>query len=44
MRYHVKPTVRDFDWDHIILYYRINNLSSERTATIIKKKIPGKKF
>ena len=39
MHDHVKPTVRDFNPDHIILHCGTNDLSSERTASQIAKSI-----
>ena len=36
---HVKPTVRDFILDHIILHCGTNDLSSERTASQIARSI-----
>ena len=35
MHDHVKPTVRDFNSDHIILHCGTNDLNSEQTATQI---------
>ena len=32
MHDHVKPTVRDFNPDHIILHFGNNDMSSERIA------------
>ena len=39
MHDHVKPNVRDFNPDHIILYCGTNDLSSERTAGQIARSI-----
>ena len=39
MHDHVKPTVRDFNPDHIILHCRTNDLSSERTASQIARSL-----
>ena len=39
MHDHLKPTVRGFNPDHIILHYRTNDLSSKRTATQIVRSI-----
>ena len=39
MQDHVKPTVRDFNPDHIILHCETNDLNSERTANEIAKSI-----
>ena len=39
MHDHVKPTVRDFNPDHIILHCETNDLNSERTANEIAKSI-----
>ena len=33
MHDHMRPTVRDFNLDHIVLHCRTNDLSSERTAS-----------
>ena len=38
---HVKPTVRDFNPDHIILHCGTNNLNSERIASQIARSIIG---
>ena len=35
MHDHVKPTVRDFNPDHIILHYGTNDLNFEQTASQI---------
>ena len=35
MRDHAKPTVRDFDPDHIILHCGTNDLNSDRTSSQI---------
>ena len=39
MHDHAKPTVRDFDPDHIILHCRTNDLNSDRTSSQIAKEI-----
>ena len=39
MHDHVKPSVRDFNPDHIILHCGTNDLSSERTASQIARSI-----
>ena len=39
MHDHVKPTVRDFNQDHIILHCRTNDLNSKPTATQIARSI-----
>ena len=39
MHDHLKPTVRGFNPDHIILHYRTNDLISKRTATQIVRSI-----
>ena len=39
MHDHVKPTVKDFNLDHIILHCGTNDLSSERTASQIARSI-----
>ena len=39
MHDHVKPTVRDFNPDHIILHCRTNDLNSERTSSQIARSI-----
>ena len=39
MHNHVKPTVRDFDPDHIILHCGTNDLNSDRTSSQIAKEI-----
>ena len=39
MHDHVKPTVRDFNPDHIILHCETNDLNSERTASQIARSI-----
>ena len=39
MHDHVKPTVRDFDPDHIILHCGTNDLNSEQTASQIARSI-----
>ena len=39
MHDHVKPSVQDFNPDHIILYCGTNDLSSERTASQIARSI-----
>ena len=36
---HVKPTVRDFNPDHIILHCGTNDLNSEQTASQIARSI-----
>ena len=39
MHDHVKPTVRDFDPDHIILHCGTNDLNSDRTSSQIAREI-----
>ena len=39
MHNHIKPSVRDFNPDHVILHCGTNDLSSERTASHIAKSI-----
>ena len=39
MHDHVKPTVRDFDPDHIILHRGTNDLNSDRTSSQIAREI-----
>ena len=39
MHDHVKPTVRNFDPDHIILHCGTNDLNSDRTSTQIAREI-----
>ena len=39
MNYYVKPTLRDFNPEHIILHVGTNDLNSERTASQIAKSI-----
>ena len=39
MHDHAKPTVRDFDLDHIILHCGTNNLNSDRTSSQIAREI-----
>ena len=39
MHDHVKPSVRDFNLDHIILHCETNDLSSERIASQIARSI-----
>ena len=39
MHDHAKPTVRDFDPDHIILHCGTNDLNSDRTSSQIAKEI-----
>ena len=41
MHDHAKPTVRDFDPDHIILHCETNNLNSNRTSSQIAREIIG---
>ena len=36
---HVKPTVRDFDRDHIILHCETNDLNSDRTSSQFAREI-----
>ena len=39
MHDHVKPIVRDFDTDHIILHCGTNDLNSDRTSSQIAREI-----
>ena len=39
MHEHAKPTVLDFDQDHIILYCGTNDLNSDRTSNQIVREI-----
>ena len=39
MPYQVKPTVQDFNLDHIILHCRTNDLNSEQTSSQIPRSI-----
>ena len=41
MHDHAKPTVRDFDPDHIILHSGTTDLNSDRTSSQIAKEIIG---
>ena len=36
---HAKPTVRDFDPDHIILYFGTNDLNSDRIPSQMARKV-----
>ena len=39
MHDHVKPTVRDFNPDHIVFHCRTNEVNSERTTSQIARSI-----